>query len=89
VSSLLCEDGMTERGILIQLPVFELIPCVSKAELGVELGRKVAKMHSLGCNDEASNHSLHACMRRSSLVTSCMQRDRVSRTASCCNRTRL
>jgi hypothetical protein len=38
-------------------------------------------MQSLGCNGEASNHSLHACMRRSSLVASRMQRDHTSRTA--------
>jgi hypothetical protein len=59
----------------------------SKAELERELSRTVVRMYSLGCNDGASNHDLHAWMRRSSL-TSCIQRDRFIREAGRWNETR-
>jgi hypothetical protein len=72
----------------MKLSGFEVIPCVSKAELEGGLLRKLARMHSLGCNGEASNHSLHACMRRSSLVASRMQRDHISLAAGRRNRTK-
>jgi hypothetical protein len=82
------EDMTGDRRPWIQRSGFEVIPCVvSKTELERELSRIVARMYSLGCNDEASNHNLHAWMRRSSLA-SCIQRDRVSRTAGRCNETK-
>jgi len=82
------EDVTGDRGPRIQRSGFEVVPCVaSKAELERELSRTVARMYSLGCNDEASNHNLNAWMRRSSLA-SCIQRDRVSRTAGRCNETK-